>query len=64
MVVARFPIAFDGGGGPVFGGPDPEGSDILCVSWFWFWFYSRIRKRKVERERRRGRKRRQGVIEY
>ena len=38
MVVARFPIAFDGGcgggGGPVFGGPDPEGSDILRVSRF------------------------------
>ena len=33
MVVARFPIAFDdgGGGGPVFDAPDPEGSDILCV---------------------------------
>ena len=37
MVVARFPIAFDGSGGgsgPVFGGPDPEGSDILRVSRF------------------------------
>ena len=36
VVVARFPIAFDGGGGggPVFGRPDPEGSDILCVSRF------------------------------
>ena len=68
VVVARFPIAFDGGcgggGGPVFGGPDPEGSDILRVSRFWFWFCSRIRKRKVGRERRRGRRRKREILSF